>query len=689
MNNLYKTVLLLGLSVSAGAEIITDGSLGVASTLRGPDFQITADLGQQRGGNLFHSFRRFNIASKERATFTGPADITTIISRVTGGGTSTIDGLLRSRIKNANLFLLNPDGVVFGPNARLDISGSVHVSSGDYLALDDLTRFMATPQAGEILTTAAPTAFGFLGESGGAIRIRGSDLDLADGETLTLAANGITLDKAAVTADQGAMQLFSVATAGEVSVNTGDTAAIDGYGAIAMDNSTLELKGDGGNGVLLQGEDIVLHDSEITTWTEGRLHSEALTLRASGSLGVTDSTIATYTTNSGHSGAIHLSVARDLTIANSTVATVVASKGTGDAGAIHIDADNLHLSNRGEIQSYADSNTSGHAGAISLDVGKLLIDGNGNGSNSFPPSVGAGIVSYTHSTGNASAINIAADEVEVFHGGGVVTDTFAGGNAGSIQITAERLLIDGRGDNSGFSTRTYATGDAGDITVAVKQYEVTGGGGMTTDTHGSGMGGLIKVTAEQMRISAAEGVLGGISSRALSTATGDAGGIAIEAGDIEIVQGGEIATNTFGSGDAGFITVHTDRLLIDSMGTTPSRTTGFTDIRSGTGAGTTGNGGRIEIYAGEVAIRGHGAIEISTGGRGNAGSVKIEADQFAMSDGSVLSSTLNGSAGDAGAIELVAGSVTLADGALIASGSLGSGAAGRVTLQVADDVSIE
>jgi len=78
------------------AEVATDGSLGAKMNLPGPDFQIESKLGQQHGGNLFHSFQDFNLQSHESATFFGPNNVQNIISRVTGGNPSSIDGTLRS-----------------------------------------------------------------------------------------------------------------------------------------------------------------------------------------------------------------------------------------------------------------------------------------------------------------------------------------------------------------------------------------------------------------------------------------------------------------------------------------------------------------------------------------------------------------------------------------------------------------
>ena len=107
--------LLLIISLSAPAQITTDGTLGSALNLQGPDYQITPDLGQQRGSHLFHSFKDFNLNSLESATFSGPNHIQTVMSRVTGGNPSNINGLFRSTIPGADMYFLNPYGM---PGAR-------------------------------------------------------------------------------------------------------------------------------------------------------------------------------------------------------------------------------------------------------------------------------------------------------------------------------------------------------------------------------------------------------------------------------------------------------------------------------------------------------------------------------------------------------------------------------------------
>jgi filamentous hemagglutinin family protein len=184
---LLSSGLLLGvLRGSSDAQITLDGSLGPPGPLTGPDYRIGAELGQLRGSNLFHSFGAFNVPTGGSATFTGPPTIANILSRVTGGQPSAIDGLLRSEIAGANLFLLNPSGVLFGPNASLDVRGSFHVSTADFLRFGDGAKFSANLGQESMLTVAPPTAFGFLGSNPAGLTIQGGSLKVSEGKALSV-----------------------------------------------------------------------------------------------------------------------------------------------------------------------------------------------------------------------------------------------------------------------------------------------------------------------------------------------------------------------------------------------------------------------------------------------------------------------------------------------------------------------
>jgi filamentous hemagglutinin family protein len=175
--------LLLALSQ---AQLTLDGSLRPGGPLAGPNYRIGAEVGQIRGSNLFQSFGQFNVPTGGSATFTVPDTIANIVSRVTGGQQSAIDGVLRSEIGGANLFLHNPGGVMFGPNASLEVSGSFHVSTADFLRMADGERFSAHLGQESVLTVAPPVAFEFLGPNPAATAIRESVLEVPVSQTLSI-----------------------------------------------------------------------------------------------------------------------------------------------------------------------------------------------------------------------------------------------------------------------------------------------------------------------------------------------------------------------------------------------------------------------------------------------------------------------------------------------------------------------
>jgi filamentous hemagglutinin family protein len=162
----------------AVAQIVPDGSLGAErsrvsrSTIQG----LPADLidgGARRGTNLFHSFRDFNIGDRQRVYFADPAGVTNILTRVTGTNASNILGTLGVN-GPANLYLLNPNGILFGPNACLDIRGSLMVSTADSLNFDNGFRFSASnPQTLPLLTVNVPIGLQF-GPTVGDIRMDGA-----------------------------------------------------------------------------------------------------------------------------------------------------------------------------------------------------------------------------------------------------------------------------------------------------------------------------------------------------------------------------------------------------------------------------------------------------------------------------------------------------------------------------------
>src|SRR6266542_5535743 len=211
--------LLLGVLLALSqAQVPTairpDGTLGTAVTPSGNIYNITGGTRPGNGPNLFHSFDRFSVGTNDTARFSGPSGIENILSRVTGGQQSVIDGRLQSTIPGANLYLLNPSGILFGPNATLDVSGSFHVSTADYLRFADEAKFSAHLGQESTLTVAPPAAFGFLGSTPAPITIQGSALQVLAEKALSVVGGDIQIMGGKLVAPSGRIQIASVASSG-------------------------------------------------------------------------------------------------------------------------------------------------------------------------------------------------------------------------------------------------------------------------------------------------------------------------------------------------------------------------------------------------------------------------------------------------------------------------------------------
>ena len=204
---------------SATAQVTPDGTTSTTVDVNGNDFTI--EQGDRAGGNLFHSFGEFSVPTDGSAFFNNAADIVNIFSRVTGGNLSNIDGLLRAN-GSANLFLLNPAGIIFGSNARLDIGGSFFGTTADSFLFED-GEFSATDLDNPpLLTINAPIGLN-LRDNPQPITNRstvdGVGLELNTGENITLVGGNINFEEGKITAPGGRVELGGLSTAGTVNTN--------------------------------------------------------------------------------------------------------------------------------------------------------------------------------------------------------------------------------------------------------------------------------------------------------------------------------------------------------------------------------------------------------------------------------------------------------------------------------------
>ena len=259
----------------AGAQVVTDGTMGPAVVLGGPSVTVGADLGQTRGGNLFHSFQRFNVATGGRVAFTGPGGIRNVIGRVTGGERSAIDGILASEIEGADLYLINPAGILFGPNAQIDVKGSFHASTADQLQLRRRGRVQRPRHCRQHAHRGRAAGFGFLGANVGRIDVSGASLLVRSGDVLSLTAGDIALSGGAIANPPTpplpagtTIALVAQRSAGIVPVDpSAPAAARDGEVRIAASDSGIQsflgVTGPDGGRIKIEAGNLVIDGSSL------------------------------------------------------------------------------------------------------------------------------------------------------------------------------------------------------------------------------------------------------------------------------------------------------------------------------------------------------------------------------------------------------------------------------------------
>jgi len=504
------------------AEITTDGSLGNRVNLNAPDYQITQDLGKRVGDNLFHSFDSFNIYQGESATFSGDKNISNVISRVTGGKSSTIDGVFRNTISNSDTYFINPAGVLFGKNAQLDVQGSFHVSTADYLRLGENEKFYANLSENSVLSVDSPSAFGFLNNSASPISIQGrgkvfevnrneiSDADwdkllrqskwkdhkpkliVPEGKILSLIGgilefkNGSFLkakyedgyeyieNLSDISVPSGRINLIAVDSLGEVKLGS-DFVDVSSFSQLSdiylTENSYLSTDGKGGGRIFIRGNQFVANHSRITNNTSGNKDGGIIDIRVDEISLNNLSGISADTFDKGNAGAVFIT-ANDIFLKDVSVISSAANN-KGNAGQISINANDIFLSSYSRISSA--TNDEGNAGAIFITAnGISLNDDSWISSSTWSIWVDEG--------GNAGTISIDAHDIFVNDSKISTESGDNAGLAGEIIIKANRILL-----TSGGSINTSTkNARGGNVDISSSNILYLKGGEITTSVQGGG-----------------------------------------------------------------------------------------------------------------------------------------------------------------------------------------------------------
>jgi filamentous hemagglutinin family protein len=704
-------------------------------TLPSPGTTVTTITGGARPGNgpnLFHSFGRFDVGTGDIANFSNDTGLPTsnILSRVTGGNPSQIYGTIQTTdFPGANLFLMNPAGVLFGATAVLDLGavtgsavrepGSFYATTADYLNLSDENGtglFYADPLKASVLSVAPVAAFGFTVSNPVSITLEGSTLTVGEGQTLSIVGgnkpfnktiqenplieqpvpSGVTVTGGRLSAPGGQINLVSVASPGEmlvfgfpVPVPNIDGASFTSFGSVSLAPGA-DINVRGASTVSIKGGQIVLSVSDsVLTTSQTAGPPETISLSPGSSIVTSNSgtdpgaNVQLFASHVQIDGAFVLSTTVDgpggnMSITNAQTVNLIngaeisaATSGSGRGGDVMIEAENIHLSDFSAIATRTSG--PGPGGDLFLNVGKLCL-------------LGGSLISS-----NSTGIDLDSDGViDVI--GGVGGNVTVQGLLGMGSVADSVVLAGGSGIASEASA---GSGGGGRISITAKSLDMhetstikSTTSATETDLNGDGVvdftgrGGDIVVALQQLRVVDNATITSNTSSAEESAAAG--GTVTVqglegpEASSV-LLSGhntGIVSDST--SGVVGEIIVHAGTLTI----------TNGAAIAAGSPS-STGPAGNVTVKADSVVVSADGRI-FSQSFAQESGKVTITADALTLDNGSIVTSTSSESGGRAGdvVLDVRTGTVSLANGASIKSQSGSEADNGKFSTGRAGDITI-
>ncbi|MDY6938564.1 MAG: S-layer family protein [Cyanobacteriota bacterium] len=658
----------------ATAQITPDTTLPSNSIVTPDGNTLVIDGGTSTGNNLFHSFQEFSVSTGAEAHFNNTLTIDNIITRVTGGNLSDIDGLIRAN-GTANLFLLNPNGIVFGPNAQLDVGGSFIGSTADRLNFEDGSFYSATqPNAPPLLTINVPIGLDF-GSNPGDIVNRANTtatdamgnvvpvgLQVQPENTLALIGGNVLLEGGTIASAGGNVTIGAVDGEAQVDLTRESNRLGVSYDRVGdfqdiqlSQGARIDTSGVGGGAIQLQGRGIELSErSAVISNTLGNRDGAGITITGSQLSLNGGSYVAANTFGDGAAGNITVNASESINL-------------TGVEERVNLSIEVFDKTSFDPIQNL-------RSGLFSLSFGVGSTGEIDIRTDTLTLRDGSTIWSRPFDAGSGSNITLEAQMIEVTSSV-IETVSLGSGSSGEITINAENLLV----QNQGLLSSSTVSSQAGDIKINAESIELIG-----TPVDNSVFFTFIAAsTAEQGQ---------------------QAGDITIDTDRLILRNGALIRSDAIDSGRGGNIVINATESveLLDPLSqqidpltpivedsTISSGTTGRAelagDITIDTGKLVLANGATISASADNLQLR-EGSI-LSTG---RAGTIRIDAEEVVEVRGispdgrlSSIRSTTAGS-GDAGGIDIQTPILRVLDGGQISVGTLGTGEAGDLTIDVDD-----
>ena len=687
---------LFGANAVVRADVRTDGSLGAVQALSGK-MVVPQTLGQIKGQNLFHSFSVLNVHPGESLSFTTTDVVQNILARVTGSSASTIQGLLEVKAaagSKPNFYLMNPQGIMVGDGAIIDVPAGLHLTTANYLQFAD-GQFHADLKASSSLSAAAPEAFGFVGGQNASLGLTGTSKILpVAARPISLIAGAVRIDDTWVLSDGGEIRVMAV---GDAKVLIDSAMRTDLKGKIEITNGgQLDSSGsagrDGGN-IMVSGGNMQIGSPDLVSFRGIASNATAdsgkagdITVNATGTITiVAGNNITSSTYGKADAGAVYVH-ARDMLIdgqrQTSTGIHSNAEAGKGNAGRVNVTIDeSLRIQSGGAIAT--STFAEGNAGIVTVQAKQIMLDG-----QSTPSGILSETSSYRSNAGQGGEVHVSAtDKISIMNGALIsassytVDTRYRAGSAGNIFVQTKDLMLDGQGnDSTGIQSFTASVGSAGNIDVkASGDVRILNGASITTETNFLGAGGSIALRAKNLYLDGAGDKNTGIYSTAGGHSSGDAGKITIQVDESLTLQNSariSSATDSYRSASAGSVNIAARTIVVRGSSDTSAPRTEIASTAHANDSDlySTGNAGSVTVKASEsLRLQDGASISSSTYYKGNAGTVNVETRNLSVSNAASISSEAGElSSGQTGNVKLLASDTLHVDHAQVSIRNLAS-----------------
>jgi filamentous hemagglutinin family protein len=624
------------------AQVVPDQTLGAESSLTNSNADINGipstliEGGAKRGANLFHSFEKFSVEEGRGAYFNNPDGIQRILSRVTGNSISEILGTL-GVLGNADLFLINPNGIILGSKASLDLKGSFLATTATSLIFEDGTEFSAkVSSTPSLLTVSIPVGLQFREPIGDIVQQPTSSLESQTGKTLALVGGNVNILGGYIFFPAGRIELGSVAGTGYVSLhpiqegwalsyegvqNFGDIQIIQGA---SFDVTNYDFSSQNLGDIQLQGRNITVKDGSQISGSQGTIKvgaSETLAITGFQSYGpnlpIVRSGFGNFSLSDKNAGSITINTKKLIVQDGGVISTSsiglnyygTETIASGKGGNLIINAsESVELTGKSGVPTGLSSETEsfGAGGNITINTKKLTVQGGAEISTATTAisSFGQSIV-----TGTGGDINIIASDSINVSGGILSTETSGfGGNAGNIKIETGHLNLN---DSASILASSSGQRKGGNILVDALQLNLQNGSQISASSRFS-QGGNISLKTGQLNVA-------GRAKVSVSSPQGQAGNLNITTNSLTLNRGSITAeTGKSGAGSGANITLQLSDFVRLENGSLISAT-----------ANGNANGGNITINSPIVfafpSTTSNGSDIIAKAENGDGGNIQINA----------------------------------------------------------------